>query len=54
MELKGLEGNRVRVANAAGITVADREITAPTERISVAPGVYLVTAGRRTYKVIVK
>ena len=54
VELKGLEGNRVRVANAAGITVADREITAPTERISVAPGVYLVTAGRRTYKVIVK
>ena len=54
VELKGLEGNRARIANASGITVADREITAPTQRIPLAPGVYLVTAGRLTYKVIVK
>ncbi len=51
--VKGAEGLTVRVADTAGRVLADLTASAE-ERISVLPGVYTVTIGRATLKVIVK
>lgn len=51
--VSGAESQRLRVADTAGRVIADL-IANPTERIDVAPGVYTVTVGRNTVKVIVR
>ncbi|MDE7159258.1 MAG: choice-of-anchor J domain-containing protein [Muribaculaceae bacterium] len=51
--VSGAEGLRLRVADTAGRVIADLT-AAPTERIEVAPGVYTLTVGRDTVKVIVR
>lgn len=51
--IKGLEGNRYIVTAADGRNMAEGT-AGPTERIPVAAGIYVVTAGTNTVKIIVR
>lgn len=54
IEVRNNAGNVVSVATADGRIVTRRLIDTDDVRISLAPGIYFVTAGQRAYKVVVK
>lgn len=54
ISLRGFAGQEVSVTNLAGQLIKAGKISADNESVAVAPGIYVVKAAGRTFKVIVK
>ena len=51
--ISGAEGMRTQILTAQGISICDR-VAESTLRISVEPGIYLVSVNDRTFKVVAR
>lgn len=54
LQLNGMEGSQARISTIDGKNIDIRNVTQSEERVSLMPGVYMVTNGNRTFKVMVK